>query len=71
MFIETSDFNILFDTGKSENFIDNAQKLKVDLYKTDAIVLSHSQVILSLQSWKISIFLKITLLKITIEKSTV
>lgn len=42
MFIETPDFNILFDTGKSGDFIDNAQKLKVDLYKTDVIVLSHA-----------------------------
>lgn len=42
MFIETPNCNILFDTGKSGDFIDNAKKLKVDIDKTDIIVLSHA-----------------------------
>lgn len=33
--------NILFDTGYSNLYIDNAQKLKIDLSKTDFVVLSH------------------------------
>lgn len=41
LFIETSEGNILFDTGNSENFINNAEQLNVDLRKTDHIVLSH------------------------------
>jgi 7,8-dihydropterin-6-yl-methyl-4-(beta-D-ribofuranosyl)aminobenzene 5'-phosphate synthase len=42
MFIETPDCNILFDTGKSGDFIDNAKKLNIDLSKTDVMVLSHA-----------------------------
>jgi 7,8-dihydropterin-6-yl-methyl-4-(beta-D-ribofuranosyl)aminobenzene 5'-phosphate synthase len=40
-YIETSDKNILFDTGKSGKFIDNAKSLNVDLTKTDYLLLSH------------------------------
>jgi 7,8-dihydropterin-6-yl-methyl-4-(beta-D-ribofuranosyl)aminobenzene 5'-phosphate synthase len=40
-FIETPDCNVLFDTGKLGNIIGNAEKLGVDLQKTDAVVLSH------------------------------
>lgn len=42
MFIETKDYNILFDTGKSGDFIDNAHKLNVDLKNIDILVLSHA-----------------------------
>lgn len=42
MFIETSEGNILFDTGQSGNFILNAEELNVDLDKIDYIVLSHA-----------------------------
>lgn len=42
MFIKTDDCNILFDTGKSGDFIDNAEKLNIDLKTIDAIVLSHA-----------------------------
>src|SRR5690554_1649802 len=45
-FIETwgdtsSPSRILFDTGQSKNFIDNASLLNIDLTKTDKVVLSH------------------------------
>lgn len=42
MFIETKECNILFDTGKTGDFIDNAHKLKVDLKNIDVLVLSHA-----------------------------
>ncbi|MBW6409285.1 MBL fold metallo-hydrolase [Clostridium weizhouense] len=42
MFIEGSDCNVLFDTGKTGDFIENAVKLNVDLKKTDILVLSHA-----------------------------
>lgn len=42
MFIQTPECNILFDTGKSGDFIDNAQKLNINISKTDIIVLSHA-----------------------------
>ncbi len=42
MFIEMDDCNILFDTGKTGDFIENAEKLNVNLKKTDVLVLSHA-----------------------------
>lgn len=41
-FIETSACNILFDTGKSGDFVDNAKDLGIDLNKVDYLVLSHA-----------------------------
>lgn len=40
-YIQDGDCNILLDTGGSDLFISNAEKLNVDLTKTDYIVLSH------------------------------
>jgi 7,8-dihydropterin-6-yl-methyl-4-(beta-D-ribofuranosyl)aminobenzene 5'-phosphate synthase len=40
-FIETGDAKILFDVGYSETFIENAQKLGIDLLDIDFLVLSH------------------------------
>ncbi|NMM65012.1 MBL fold metallo-hydrolase [Clostridium sp. P21] len=42
MFIEMENCNILFDTGKTGDFIENAEKLKVNLKNTDILVLSHA-----------------------------
>ncbi|SFC29686.1 MBL fold metallo-hydrolase [Clostridium uliginosum] len=42
MFIETEECNILFDTGKTGDFIENAQKLNVDIKNTDILILSHA-----------------------------
>lgn len=42
MFIETESCNILFDTGKTGDFIENAEKLNIDLKKTDVLILSHA-----------------------------
>ncbi|APM40114.1 MBL fold metallo-hydrolase [Clostridium kluyveri] len=41
-FIQSSAFNILFDTGKSENFIKNAHSMNIDLNKTNYIIISHA-----------------------------
>lgn len=41
LFIETENKNILFDMGQSTLFIENAEKLGIDLKKTDIAVLSH------------------------------
>lgn len=41
LFIEYKGYNILFDTGQSDVYIRNARTLKLDLNKTDCIVLSH------------------------------
>ena len=41
LWIETDGHSILFDTGASQAFAANAQKLGIDLGQTDAIVLSH------------------------------
>ena len=40
-FIEYDGKNILFDTGHTDVFLKNAKKLKIDINKTDLIVLSH------------------------------
>ena len=42
MFIETSYGNILFDTGQSGDFIENAENMNIDLKSIDALVLSHA-----------------------------
>ncbi|AOR24962.1 MBL fold metallo-hydrolase [Clostridium taeniosporum] len=42
MFIEGHNCNVLFDTGKTGDFIENAAKLNVDLKKTDILILSHA-----------------------------
>jgi len=41
LWIEVDGKNILFDTGYSDVYIENAKKLGIDLSKTDFIVLSH------------------------------
>ena len=40
-YIEDEGTKILFDTGYSNIFIENAQKMNIDLYKLDKIVISH------------------------------
>ena len=40
-YIETKHHNILVDTGASSAFIENAEKLGVDLTKVDTVILSH------------------------------
>lgn len=42
MFIETDNCNVLFDTGKSGDFIDNAEKLNINLKNIDVLILSHA-----------------------------
>jgi len=42
LFIRTNDLNILFDTGSSGAFADNAEKLGVNLAKVDFVVISHA-----------------------------
>lgn len=42
LYIEIDNIKILFDTGQSGNFIDNAKKLNIDLNKLDYVVISHS-----------------------------
>lgn len=41
LYIETDDLRIMFDTGQSGAFADNAEKLGIDLAKVDFAVLSH------------------------------
>ena len=41
LFIETTEHRILFDTGQSELFAENAKRLKVDLGIVDIAVISH------------------------------
>lgn len=41
LYIETEHHRILFDTGATERFLDNADKLGVDLAAVDTLVLSH------------------------------
>ena len=40
-FIEYDNKKILFDTGASDVFLKNAEKLKIDINSADCIVLSH------------------------------
>ncbi|NNM54458.1 MAG: MBL fold metallo-hydrolase [Spirochaetales bacterium] len=40
--IETPEGTVLFDTGQSELFFENAQKLKLELSKVQSVVLSHA-----------------------------
>lgn len=40
-FIETGEKQLLFDTGHSSLFVENAKKLHIDLKKIDTVVLSH------------------------------
>lgn len=41
LYIEADDKKVLFDTGKSGNFIDNANQLKINLKNLDYVVISH------------------------------
>ncbi|MDI9596388.1 MAG: MBL fold metallo-hydrolase [Atribacterota bacterium] len=41
IYIETDNKNILFDTGYSDAFLINAQKMKIDLLSLDYLVISH------------------------------
>lgn len=41
LWIETENKKILFDTGQTGAFVENAEKLGIDLSETDAVVLSH------------------------------
>lgn len=41
LYIETQEKNILFDTGQSSVFADNAEKMGIDLSKADFAVISH------------------------------
>lgn len=41
IYIEVDEMKILFDTGKSGDFINNAEKLNVDLSNIDYLLLSH------------------------------
>lgn len=41
LYIETGSHNILFDTGQTGAFADNAEKMGVDLKNVDMVILSH------------------------------
>jgi 7,8-dihydropterin-6-yl-methyl-4-(beta-D-ribofuranosyl)aminobenzene 5'-phosphate synthase len=41
LYIDTGEKKILFDTGQSDMFIQNAQKLGIDVSEVDVLVLSH------------------------------
>lgn len=41
LYIETGDKRLLFDTGATGAFADNAQKMGIDLSRVDALILSH------------------------------
>jgi 7,8-dihydropterin-6-yl-methyl-4-(beta-D-ribofuranosyl)aminobenzene 5'-phosphate synthase len=41
VYIEVDGKNILFDTGQSGNFIDNADRLDIDLKNLDYVIISH------------------------------
>jgi len=41
LYIETQKHNVLFDTGQSSLFAENAEKLEIDLNRVDLCVLSH------------------------------
>lgn len=40
-YIETTKHKILFDTGQSSSFIDNAKVLNIDLSQVDIVIISH------------------------------
>lgn len=40
-YIQVDNTNIIFDTGQSGKFIENADKLNIDLKQTDYVILSH------------------------------
>ena len=42
LYVEVDGKKILFDTGQSGNFIENAEKLNIDLNDLDYVVISHS-----------------------------
>lgn len=42
IFIETDNGNFLFDTGQSGDFVENAEKLNIDLKTIDTLILSHA-----------------------------
>lgn len=41
VYVEVDGKHILFDTGQSGNFIDNAKELNIDLKKLDYVIISH------------------------------
>ena len=41
LYLETATQKILFDTGASDNFIHNADRMGIDLRQVDAVVISH------------------------------
>jgi len=41
LYIETEKHKILFDTGKTDLFIQNAKKLNIDIKEVDTVVISH------------------------------
>ena len=41
LYVETGDCKLLFDTGASEKFAENAERLEVDLSSVDLMILSH------------------------------
>lgn len=41
LYIETGDHRILFDLGKSRLFLENAEKMGVDIASVDTVVISH------------------------------
>lgn len=41
IYIETKDRRILFDTGRTGNFIINAKRMGIELQQVDAVILSH------------------------------
>ena len=41
LYIETEGMNILFDTGASELYLENAEKMGIDLSEADCCVISH------------------------------
>lgn len=41
LYIEANGHHILFDTGQSSSFVENAKQLGVDLAKVDIVILSH------------------------------
>jgi len=42
LYIETAHHKILFDTGQSNLFIENAKKMNIDLSEVDTVVISHA-----------------------------